>query len=735
MALANGYMGQRASLVEGSAHLETLPGNYVAGVFDSYPNATMIPLKGRPQNPSEMVNLPDHLPVRIRFKDERIDPALCDIEEYRRTLHMDRGVLTREMTCQTPGGRRFRLRITRFLSLARRHIAATRIDLTPLNFSEPLAYESLVDGTASNVRHEHLGKVRTIGDSNGPHGVACRTLSSRIEIAVLAWERSNDQMAELSRLQKDGVSEQRYVPRTVPGQTFRLDKIVAVATSRDGDVIDGAEKAAGGFIREADRAGFDQLLAEHEQAWEELWDRVQISLQPLEGGDELTQGLRYCLFQMMQNAPHEDPSVNIGAKGLTGEHYFGTYFWDTEVFMLPMYGFVLPEVAENLVRGRCRMLPGARRKAAEMDLEGAAYPWMSDAEGNESCTLWQFSLLGIHVTAAVAWGVWFQWCLTGDIDLVADGGLDILVETARFWLGRVHWRDDTQQYVINRVLGPDEYHQGVDNNFYTNMMARENLRRAAELADRLRELRPADYETVADRLDLETEEVDRFRNVADRIRLPRNEELGISLQDDRFGLLETYDLENDPPGGALNAVWSYDRIMRTQLLRQGDVIVAHILLGHRFSDAQMRRDFEFYEPKTTHDSSLSFCHHSIVAARLRKLEMARDYFLRTVRLDLDDLHGNSWMGIHTACMAGAWQCVTLGFGGVRWYEGQLSLDPVLPDEWRSYSFSLHWHGTRLNVTVRDGELEMRTDGEEVELELQDETVVVGPDPEVFPLRR
>ena len=733
MALANGYMGQRASLVEGPQHLESLPGNYVAGVFDSYPNPTMIPLKGRPQNPSEMVNLPDHLPVRIRIGEERVDPTLCDIEQYERTLHMDRGVLTREMTCETPGGRRFRLRTVRFLSLRRRHIAATRIELTPVNFCERMSYESLVDGTVSNVRHEHLGDVESVRTLTGAQGVTCRTLCSEIEVAVLSHQRCNDPRAEVSYRLGDRVSQQWFCPTTLPRQTFCLDRIVAVATSRDCDVDGDPLEAARDFIEDANRCGFDHLLAEQEEAWSELWDRVQISIQPREGGDELTQGLRYCLFQMMQNAPHEDPTLNIGAKGLTGEHYSGTYFWDTEVFMLPMFGFVLPEVARNLVHGRCRMLPGARRKAREMDLEGAAYPWMSDAEGNESCTLWQFSLLGVHVTSAVAWGVWLEWCHSGDLDLVAESGIDVLVETGRFWLSRVFWRDDIRRYVINRVLGPDEYHQGVDNNFYTNIMARENLLRATELAERLREERPDEFLAAADRLQLDAEEIDRFRKVAEKIHLPRDEERDISLQDDRFDRLEPHDLEKNPPGGALNAAWSYDRIMRTQLLRQGDVVVAHILLGHRFTENQIRRDFEFYEPKTTHDSSLSFCHHSIVAARLGKLEMALDYFLRTARLDLDDLHGNTWMGVHTACLAGAWQCVALGFGGLRWYEGELSLDPKLPEQWESYSFSLHWRGTRLNVTVREEEVELETDGGELELELAGRPVTAGSDKRVLPL--
>jgi alpha,alpha-trehalose phosphorylase len=711
-ALSNGYLGQRASFEEGASGADSLRGTYVAGLFDAYPNPTMIKLKGRPSHPHEMVNIPDPLPLTVSLDGEAVDLTTAAVHAYTRTLDMQRGVLTRDVEVETPGGKRARLVFTRFLSRPRPHLAAMQVAVTPLNFAGEVAVVSAVNGDVRNASHPHLGDVATVTLPDA-HGVVCRTLTTGVDIAVLATETISPLLpsgGEERPGEDEGLtSRRRFTLAAAQGDTVTVVKLVAVATSRDLDVVGDAVEAARAVLADGAVLGFDALLAEHAAAWATVWDGVGIEIDERDGSGALTQGLRYSLFQMIQNASTFDHTVNIGAKGLTGEHYYGTYFWDTEVFMLPMFAFITPDVARNLVRNRAYLLPGARRKAEEMALAGAAYPWMSDENGDESTILWQFGLMAVHVTADVAWGVWFYYCVTGDLDFIADGGIDILVETSRCWLSRVHYRADLGRYVINRVLGPDEYHQGVDNNYYTNIMAQENLLKTVRLLDTLRDARPEAYAAAVARLGLTDVETARFREVGDAIYLPYDAQLGINLQDDRFLTLEPHDLQADPLPGAIPAVWSYDRAMRTQLLRQGDVVVAHILLGDRFTDDQMRRDFAFYEPKTTHDSSLSFNSHSIVAAHLRDVDMAYDYFLRTARLDLDDIHGNSWMGIHTACLAGAWQCVVFGFGGVRWYDGALTLDPVLPPQWTSFSFSLVWHGTRLHVTVRADAVTLRAD--------------------------
>ena len=508
--------------------------------------------------------------------------------------------------------------------------------------------------------------------------------------------------------------------------TVVFDKLVAVATSRDPDVSGDVLAASLEFLNQGVSAGFEDLLAEQAHSWAQVWEDTGIEIRDRSGSADLTQGLHYSLYQMIQNAPNDDSTVNIGAKGLTGEHYFGTYFWDTEAFMLPMFAFIMPGVARDLVRSRAHMLPGARRKAAEMDLQGASFPFMSDPNGDEAATLWQFGLLGIHVTADVAWGVWFYYCTSGDLEFIGKYGIDIMVETSRFWASRVFFRQDLGKYVINRVLGPDEYHQGVDNNYYTNLMAQENLRRTGRLLDLLRQKDAAACAAAVERLRLTPAEIARFQEIAEAMFLPYDPAARLNLQDDRFHLLEPYDLKAKPPEGSISLTWSYDRCMRTQLLRQADIVVAHLLLGDRFTDDQMRRDFEFYEPKTTHDSSLSFCSYSIAAAKLRKADLAYDYFLRTARLDLDDVHGNSWMGVHTACLAGAWQCVVLGFGGVRWFDGTLSLDPLLPRQWDDFSFIFWWQGTRVRVAVYPDRVELSTDGKVLEIRLGKQLISVGP---------
>ena len=600
LALSNGYMGQRCSFEEGLGEVASLRGNYIAGVFDSYPNATMIKLKGRPANPSEMVNVPDYLPVSITLDGEKLDLSTCMVNTFERTLHMDRGVLTREVNCETPKGKKVRLSFTRFLSRPRKHLAAMRIEVTPLNFSGEITFASQINGAVKNVNHQHLHNVTLCRDSaTGAHGLCCATINSDIEIAMLSVEKvaGTDASSEVVQAEGTAVSTNFYTVPCVPGKSITFDKLVAVTTSRDLDLHGHALASCSAFLHSGVTAGFETLLQEQLAAWAQLWQEVDIDVRDKSGTDELTQGLQYSLYQMLQNAPNQDYTVNIGAKGMTGEHYFGTYFWDTEVYMLPMFGFIQPEVAKNLVKSRVFMLPGAREKARELDLQGAAFPFMSDADGRESSTLWQFSLMGIHVTAAVAWGVWFYYCTSGDLKFVAENGIDLMVETSRCWLSRVFYRQDSDKYVINRVLGPDEYHQGVDNNYYTNIMVQENLLKTVELLQILREQDPKGYSAARERLFLHDDEEASFQHVADRIYFPRDEKLQINLQDDTFLMLEPYDLQAKPLTAALNQIWSYDRLMRTQLLRQGDLVVAHLLLGNRFTRDDIARDFAFTNQK------------------------------------------------------------------------------------------------------------------------------------------
>ena len=694
----------------------------------------MIKLKGRPTHPLQVVNLPDFLPVLVKLNGEPLNLTRCSITSYARTLHMDQGILTRELEVTTPSGVRAKVTFTRFLSRPRKHLAVMRVAVTLLDADGTVEFVSEIRGDVQNARTRHIG---TVAFQNAVaqawHGLTAQTLTTGIRLAFVSAECLVPSQGH-SRLEQDTGTQCSRRTWTVPARrnvTVVFDKVVAVATSRDPDVSGDVMTACLGFLNQGVSAGFEALVAEQAHSWAQVWQDTGIEIHDRSGSAELTQGLHYSLYQMIQNAPNDDATVNIGAKGLTGEHYFGTYFWDTEAFMLPMFAFIMPDVARDLVRSRAHMLPGARRKAAEMDLQGACFPFMSDPNGDEAATLWQFGLLGIHVTADVAWGVWFYYCTSGDLEFIGKCGIDIMVETSRFWASRVFFRQDLGKYVINRVLGPDEYHQGVDNNYYTNLMAQENLRKTGRLLDLLRKQDTAAYAAAVERLHLTPEEMARFHDIAEDMFLPYDPAARLNLQDDRFHLLEPYDLKAKPPEGSIAMTWSYDRCMRTQLLRQADIVVAHLLLGDRFTDDQMQRDFEFYEPRTTHDSSLSFCSYSIAAAKLRKADLAYDYFLRTARLDLDDVHGNSWMGVHTACLAGAWQCVVLGFGGVRWFDGELSLDPLLPRQWDDFSFILWWQGTRVRVVVYPDRVELSTDGKVLEIRLGTALISVGSTPVSF----
>ncbi len=464
------------------------------------------------------------------------------------------------MTCRTPGGVRLQLAFTRFLSRTRRHLAGMRLVITPLNCSAELQFLSRVDGQVQNLRHTHLHDVHGAhGAISAGHGLTCRTIGTDITIAMLAAERVTGGSRSTVREEDSALASTRRLQVTAAQQqSLCLTKLVIVTTSRDVDSAGDPLAGADALLADCLDVGFAALLAEHEEAWAHTWQEAALEIAERDTV-ALTQGLRYALYQMFQNAPQDDPTVNIGAKGLTGEHYYGTYFWDTELFMLPLFALTQPAVARNLLCFRARALPAAREKAREMGLAGAAFPWMSDADGHESCTLWQFSLLAIHVTGAVAWAAWFYYCVTDDLAFLAREGIDLLVETSRFWASRVHYREEDQRYVINRVLGPDEYHQGVHNNYYTNLLAQENLLKTDLALKQLHAREPAAYREALRRLEVSDKELAHFAVIARQLYLPYDAERQLHLQDDRFLALEPYDQQQTPLGGPLNQLWSYDR--------------------------------------------------------------------------------------------------------------------------------------------------------------------------------
>ncbi len=730
LALANGYLGLRASFEEGLCFANGRRGHYLAGVFDGRPHPTYINLVGCPDQPREIVNLPDFTCLRLFVDGDLVDLGACQVDSYRRTLHLDRGLLERQVELTMPTGARLRLHAWRFVSRRRLHVAALRLRLEVLNRPAPLALESGIDGRVHNANGVgHLRDLQPEADKEGMVAMRCRTAESGIDIAIFLHDclSNADSVCDASAAKNQFAGLwHEAVLRT--GEPADFTRLVAVASTAQGADGQDAAELAWQELQAAIELGFDGLLAEQQAAWQSTWEEIGLQVLTDRGAAAdlaWQQGLNYALFQILQYAP---AGRLVAARGLVNEVAGGAYAWDVDVFTIPTLALLAPEAAKSAVRQRLATLPAARQKAEALGIDGAAFPWLADADGQETCPLWQFSLLSLHPTAAVAWGLCFTVEITGDFELLVDGGLELLVETARFWCLRVHRPEGSGETHLRGVVGLDEYHQGVDNDYYTNAMVRWQLKATVACFRQLERKQPDAVAALRQRLDVDDAELARFLALAASLRLPTDDRQGIHLQFDGFLQLEPCELPEGLLGRPLDETWSYDRLLRSRLVRRSGVVAAGLLLEVESDDEQLARDFDYYDRITTHDSPLSLAQHAIVAARLGRLPKASEYFARLVRLDLDDRQGNAQQGPHLACLAGLWQVVVFGFGGLRCRDGQLAISPRLPQNWRQVAFSLHWRGVRLAVAATHAELTLSTDGGSLALAVDGRPVEVGPTP-------
>jgi alpha,alpha-trehalose phosphorylase len=473
-----------------------------------------------------------------------------------------------------------------------------------------------------------------------------------------------------------------------------LHKFIAYASSRD-MAQDEVGPHARAELTAAAQAGFDALAAAQAAYLADFWAQADVAI---DGDDALQQGVRFNQFHLLQSVGR-DGRTNIAAKGVTGEGYEGHYFWDTEIYVFPFLLFSKPEIARSLLQYRYATLPKARERARQMaHARGALYPWRTIA-GEECSAYFPAGTAQYHINADVAYSIRLYLLATGDFDYMAEQGAEIVLETARIWTG-IGSYDRQQRFCINAVTGPDEYTAIVNNNYYTNAMARMHMRFAADVAERLRAERPADYARVAQAIGLEDGEIAAWRAASAAMRLPYDAELGIHEQDDSFLSKKPWDFAATPKENYPLLLHYHPLVIyRHQVCKQADVVLALLLLSNEFTLEDKRRDFDFYERVTTHDSSLSSCIFSMVAAEVGYHDKAYAYFMETARLDLDNTHGNTEYGVHTAAMAGTWLGVAYGFAGMRLDGAGLRFAPVLPEQWRGYRFKVHVHGALLGVEV------------------------------------
>lgn len=752
-ALGNGYLGFRGNGEEG--HDAYAHGTFINGFHETWPIRHAEEAYGFARTGQTMVNVPDAKVIRLYVDDEPLLLSVADLVEYNRTLDMRDGVLTRDLLWRTPAGNRVRVRSRRMVSFTHRHVAVMTFEVTLLDKEAPVAISSqllnrqagldeytanvdpseLVDPRKAAAINARVLEPRISHEEDGRVVVGYQCANSKMTIAV-AMDQWIDTPADFeceAEVAADS-SKHVYSGRLRPGEKVTLTKIVSYHTSRTVPATELADRCTRTLDRVKDE-GVDRQF-EEQRAWlDDFWARSDVEV---EGDVGLQQAIRWDLFQLAQASARGDGS-GISAKGVSAAGYGGHYFWDTEIYVVPFFTYTSPGIARNALRYRYRILDAARQRAAELAQRGALYPWRT-INGEEASAYYAAGTAQYHIDADISYAINKYVRATGDDEFLAREGIDILVETARMWADLGFWRKTKghePSFRIHGVTGPDEYTTVVNDNLYTNVMARFNLRCAAESARKLADTWPDQYARMVSRLDLKEDEIDEWERAAEAMAILWDDTLGIHPQDALFNEREVWDLANTPSEKRPLLLHFHPLVIyRFQVLKQADVVLALFLQSEHFSLEEKLADFEYYDPITTGDSTLSGAVQSIIAAEVGYHELALSYFWDSVFVDLADLHANTADGVHVASAGGVWSALAFGFGGMRDYGSMLHFDPRLPDSWPSLTFRMTQRGTRVRITVRRDSIAFAIEeGQGMTVDVRGDLVAVSRDQEtVVPLR-
>lgn len=737
-ALGNGVIGVRGGFEEGYAGPPgtSHDGTYLNGFYESEPIRYPEPAYGYAEHSQTMLNVTNGKIIRLFVDDEEFSLFTGTILSHQRALRLQTGLLERSAVWRSPAGREIALHTERLVSFTHPQVCAIRYTVTPLNFSGRVRLVSLLDGdvinltTGSDPRQGSglQGRVLEVeqqlcGGELGALGQRVRNTGFPLVCAMhnrLHTPRPYRVTHETAPLAVSVV----YTIDAVAEQPITLDKFVAYAALREPQAPLPME-AARAALSAAVRAGYETLRAEQAAYLERFWAGADIVI---EGDPALQQGLRFNLFHLLQ-AAGRDGQTSVGGKGLTGEGYEGHYFWDTEMYVFPFFLYTMPEVSRALLEYRFNTLERARARARQMaHHRGALFPWRT-INGDECSAYFPAGTAQYHINADIAFAIRRYLEVTGDTQFMIRCGVEVLIETARLWadLGAYIPRKGGQ-FCINGVTGPDEYTAIVNNNCYTNLMARENLRSAVQQVRWLRAHAPEAYQALAARLGLEDAEIEAWQRAAEALYIPYDAELGLYLQDDSFLDKAPWDFEHTPPENYPLLIHYHPLVIyRHQVCKQADLLLAMLLLDQQFTREEKARNYAFYERVTTHDSSLSTSIFSALASQIGDAEKAYAYFMHTARLDLDDHAGNVKDGVHIANMAGTWMCVVNGFAGMGIGGERLRFHPYLPVAWQGYRFQVHYQGRAVRVEVTSQAVTYTLlEGQALEIEHGSERLILQP---------
>jgi maltose phosphorylase len=715
-SIGNGAMGQRANFEEYYSG-KTFQGSYIAGIY--YPDKTKVGWwkNGYPEYFAKVLNAPNWIGINIEINGENLDLAACtEVKSFRRELNMKEGWYHRSFCAVLRNGTEIDVNVRRFLCMNEDEVGYINYEITPLNKDTAIVFKPYVDAGVHNEDanwEEKFWEPLAVKNSGNEAFVTARTFKTHFT-ATTFMQNSILLDAKNLNLSPSNVESSKdkiqfsYEVAVAKGQTACIQKLGGYTVSMNHS---DTQLAAENVIKAALQQGYENLLLEQISEWAKIWEMSDITI---EGDVKAQQGIRFNIFQLNQTYLGKDSRLNIGPKGFTGEKYGGSTYWDTEAYCIPFYMATKDQhVARNLLAYRYNQLDKAIENAGKLGFtNGAALYPMVTMNGEECHNEWEITFEEIHRNGAIAFAIFNYHRFTGDYSYIPEKGLEVLIGIARFWHQRATFSTHKNQYVILGVTGPNEYENNVNNNFYTNYLAKWCIDYTIEQIKRVEKEYASDFARIMGKVKLDPTEIGHWKKVADHMYFPYSEEHDVYLQQDGFldkELVKVHDL--DKSQRPINQKWSWDRILRSPYIKQADTLQGFYFFEDHFSREQLEKHFDFYEPYTVHESSLSPCVHSIQAAVLGRMEQAYTFYLRTSRLDLDDYNKEVEEGLHITSMAGTWMSIVEGFGGMRVKNDALHFEPRIPKDWDGYSFKINFRNQILKVSVHQNETKFVLEGE------------------------
>jgi len=712
-SLGNEYMGLRGYFEEGYSG-KRLEGSYVNGIYESRA-IQKSGYKGMLEATEFMVNTVDWTYMRISCNGQVLDLGSSSYTSFERCLDMRNGQLTRSFIWHIDNNTALRVHFERFLSMAHVQLAGQKVTFTGVKGHANIKVQSGLDFSNLHVAFETNYWNCTKGtSSDNTCSIKGTTLTTKQTLEATAY--MSEVSEQVVRFNKGIAFDYQY--DISENETRSLTKVVNIVSDRHKQHELPSD------------LDYDELKLESSRWWENQWGLSDIVI---EGDSENQQGIRYCIFQLHQTLHTADHSAVIGAKGLTGEVYNGNTFWDTEVYCLPFYLFNNHEAAKSILQLRYDTLDEARMRASALDCKGAFYP-IATISGRECCDLWQHASLQLQASTAVMHGLWNYQRLTGDKAFIYEKGSEILVEISRMLATRGDFSASSGEYGFYGVMGPDEFQMMVHNNAYTNYMAKKTFLYTLEVLEEMKQEDPNQYKDLTNRLSILPSELLDWKYKADKMIIPYSEETLLYEQHEGYHNLPNVDLKSIPVEQfPLYSHWSYERIYRNNMLKQPDVLMMMLLYNSDFTNEQIKANFDYYEPRCIHESSLSPSVHSILAAQLGREDLAFEFFKFATRMDLDNYNRNTSEGVHTTSIAGSWLNIVYGFGGLRSDGNQLRLNPTIPKSWKSYSFNLSYCNIIIYITVLQDEVILRTENGTMNLKVYNSTHILSEKPMRIPM--